>query len=58
MRLALLLAVVLGVPVSSEASGPPRPLSEEDKGAGFADIAFAATGAYVPGGDGTVRRLD
>jgi photosystem II stability/assembly factor-like uncharacterized protein len=57
MRLALLLAVVLGIPGNSLASGPPIPTSEEEKGAGFADIAVAATGIFVPGGDGTVRRL-
>jgi hypothetical protein len=61
MRLALLLTVVLGVPLCSAASTPrtPRaPYSEEDKGAGFAGIAFAAAGTFVPGADGTVRRLE
>lgn len=58
MRLVLLLAVVLGVPASSLASGPSIPTAEDEKGAGFADIAVAANGVYVPSGDGTVRRLE
>lgn len=58
MRFVLLLAVVLGVPANSLASGPPIPTAEDEKGAGFADIAVAASGIFVPGGDGTVRRLE
>ena len=57
MRRALLLAVVLFSQVGLGAP-PPRPFSEEDKGVGFSDIAFAAAGTFVSSADGTVRRLE